>query len=142
MCPFQYEILFLLTVTCKSGTAGKLTGVAGVHLNIFTANSMECEGRVIAWEFYSRDAGQIYLGLWDYNLYEHTFTLTGKNLLTVGSTDIGKSKVCKLYFFVCLYLHVCVCVCVCRGVCFCICVMWYRGRAPELEPICCRFDPC
>ena len=83
-------------MTCKSGTAGRLTGVTGLHLNILTANSMECEGWVTAWEFFSRTAGQIYQGLWDYNPDGHTFTLTGKNLVTVGSSDSGKSKVCNL----------------------------------------------
>ena len=85
-----------MAVTCKSGTAGnrELTGIAGVYLNIMTANSMECEGMVTAWEFYSISAGQIYLGLWDYNPDGHTFTLTGKNLVTVGSADSAQSKVC------------------------------------------------
>ena len=86
---------FLLAVIFKSGTAGnlELTDVAGVYLNIFTANSMECEGWVTAWVLYSKGTGQIYLGLWDNNPDGHTFTLTGKNLVTVGSSDIGQSKV-------------------------------------------------
>ena len=47
-------MIFLLTVTCRSGTAGdrELTGHAHTNLNIFAANSMECEGWVTAWEFY------------------------------------------------------------------------------------------
>ena len=106
-------MIFLFAVTCKSGTAGdrKLIG-GGAWLNIMTANSMECEGLVTAWEFYSKSTGEIYLGLWDYNPDGHTFNLTGKNLVTVGNADSGQSKVC-----VC----VCACVCVCVRVCVCVC---------------------
>ena len=56
---------------------------------------MECDGKVTGWEFYALSAGQIYLGLWDYNPEGHTFTLTGKNLVTVGTSDTGQSKVCR-----------------------------------------------
>ena len=114
-------MIFLLTVTCRSGTAGdrELTGHAHTNLNIFAANSMECEGWVTAWEFYSISSGQIYLGLWDYNPDGHTFTLMGKNLVTVGSADSGQSKVCK---------EQCVCVCVC----VCVCLGFTA----------CEFDPC
>ena len=84
----------LLTVTCRSGITGNqhLTGIAGYRLNIFVANSMECDGKVTGWEFYALAAGQIYLGLWNYNPAGHTFTLTGKNLVTVGTSDMVKVR--------------------------------------------------
>ena len=86
-------------MTCSSGITKNqgLTGEGGKNLNIFTAQSMECEGMVTAWEFYAKRTGEIYLGLWDYNPDGHTFTLTGKNLVTVQTDDRDMSKVCSSF---------------------------------------------
>ena len=109
-CKLYINIFF--TVICRTGVQGDqhLTGHAGTDLNIFTILSMECDGLVTAWEFYALAAGDIYLGLWNYDTTANSATLTNKTKITVTVDQVDKSSVSICYY---IYMCVCVCVCVC-----------------------------
>ena len=92
----QFSFLFRL-VMCVTGITGdrnqNLTGPSDGNMNIFLAHSLQCEGRLVAWEFFSKQAGDIYLDVWRYVQDEQEFTLVGKNLVTVDEDGAGYSNV-------------------------------------------------
>ena len=57
---------------------------------------MECDGLVTAWEFYALAAGDIYLGLWNYNETAQSASLIKKNKINVGKDQVNKSSVSHL----------------------------------------------
>jgi hypothetical protein len=64
---------------------------AGAYLNIFTDMVVSCSGKLSSWQFFSEEAGTVYLDIWrpvgnDYELVgknEYTSTVDGNKVVSL-----------------------------------------------------------